>query len=466
MSYDLPLDFESSPLFEPTYTISQLGSLVDELLKSALPSVWVVGEIHRLRPHSRGHLYFELVEKGEGDSVIGKLDAVLWRSERQKVEMLLSRTSQRLSEGLTIRCRATLSFYPPYGRVQLEIREIDPAFSLGQLAKRRAETLAELARLGLLDRNRQLRVPELPLRVGVVTAIGSAAYRDFTTTLAESRYPFRLWVAGSSVQGREAGREIPRALELLSAVAELDVIVLIRGGGARSDLAAFDSRAVAMAVANCPRPVFTGLGHEIDVSVADQVAFRSFKTPTAVAEFLVTQVREQEIRLKRLEGELARVTRLPLSEARSRIALLRERILKAATTLRSRKLDLFRRVRILEGMVQRYLGVWRGRLEDRRHGLVRVVLRGIEAGARRRGYLEERLRLAARNRLSRARQELESRKRLAASLSLARTLERGFSITRGPDGRALRSTEGLTVGMALTTELARGRLESKILEME
>ncbi len=461
MSFDLSLDLGLAPA-ESTYTISQLGAEIDQLLKAALPSVWVVGEIHRLRPHARGHLYFELVEKGEGDTVVGKLEAVLWRSERQRVEALLVRTGQHLAEGLAIRCRATLSFYPPYGRLQLEIREIDPAFSLGELARRRTETLAELERLGLLDRNRQRPFPDLPLRIGVVTSVGSAAYRDFLTTLAESEYPFRLWVAGSSVQGREAEREIPKALDLLCRVPNLDAIVLIRGGGARSDLAVFDSRTVAMAVASCPLPVLTGLGHEIDVTVADRVAFRSFKTPTGVAEFLVGQVREQELRLERLAQQLARVTRLPLLEARNRWELLRQRTLQAAATVRPRKLELLRRARMLEGLIQRFLGVWRGRLEDRRYGLVRLALRGVEGGERRRAHLRERLRMAVLQRLSRAKQEVESRKRLATSLSPARTLERGFSITRGPDGRALRSSEGLAVEMVITTELARGRIESKI----
>lgn len=447
-----------------TYSVSRLGAEIDQLLRAALPEVWVVGEIQRLRLHASGHLYFELIEKGEGDALVGKLDAVVWRSDRIRIEALLARLGDRMSEGMRLRCRARLSFYPPQGRLQLQVREIDPSFSLGELARRRAETLEELARRGLLDRNRNLELSELPLRLGLVTSIGSAAYHDFVATLAESGYPFRVIAVHAAVQGREAEREIPAALARLGRLADLDAVVLIRGGGAKSDLVAFDSRTVAFAVAECPVPVLSGLGHEIDLAIADRVSHRSFKTPTAVAEFLVGKATEQEARLTRLRERLARATRGPLERWRSHLELARERVRSRARAVGIQRIRVLQLVRTLEASVQRALAFRSARLTERRHALHRAGVRRLEASAYRQNLIARRLREAADRRLERERLALAARERLAAGLAPDRTLRRGFSITRGPDGRALLSPAGLEPGLEVTTQLASGGFKSRVSE--
>ncbi|KAB2950622.1 MAG: exodeoxyribonuclease VII large subunit, partial [Thermoanaerobaculia bacterium] len=288
--------FEESagPRAEVTWSVSELGRQVQELVREAFDSVWVAGEIARFRPSASGHQYFDLVEKGEGDRIVGTLQAVVWRGEWARLRPVLERAGERLADGLAVRCRVTLDFYPPGGRLQAQVREIDPTFTLGELERRRRETIAGLEASGLLAANRARALPELPLAIGLVSSQGSAAYHDFLATLAESGFGFRVLFVHAAVQGAEAEREVVSALELLGA-APVDAIALVRGGGSRTDLAAFDSRAVAEAVARSPKPVLTGLGHEIDVSVADLTAHRAFKTPTKVAEFLVARLAEGEI---------------------------------------------------------------------------------------------------------------------------------------------------------------------------
>ena len=196
-----------------TYSVSDLCGEIADLLGEAFPLVWVTGEVQRARPSQRGHLYFELVEKGRDDSIVAKLDAVLWRADHERVRSLLARHNQALREGTEVRVRGSIDFYPPGGRLQLVVREVDPLFSLGQLERRRREVLAELTRAELLERNRSLALGDLPLRIALVTSAESAAYHDFMATLAESGYGFQVVLLHSSVQGRTAERELVSALE-------------------------------------------------------------------------------------------------------------------------------------------------------------------------------------------------------------------------------------------------------------
>jgi exodeoxyribonuclease VII large subunit len=299
----------------------------------------------------------------------------------------------------------------------VQVREIDPAFTLGELARRREETVRVLAEAGLLETNKRLALPPLPLAIGLVTSGGSAAYHDFLATLRESGYGFRVLFVHSAVQGPEAESSIPSALEL-AARAGCDALVLIRGGGSKSDLAAFDSRAVAEAVARASLPVLTGLGHEIDESVADLAAHRSFKTPTKVAEFLVATLAGAEERVERLADRLVREARRTIAESSARLARAEQRTASG-----------------------------RRRLE--------------RAGARL-AALAEALRRAADYRLKSASQRLDGWSRLLDGLRPERVLARGYSVTRNETGRAVRDASELPVGSTMTTELAIGRLISRV----
>jgi len=459
----LDLFEESAGRGETTYSVSRLGREVQELLREAFASVWVAGEIARLRPSAAGHQYFDLVEKGDGDQIVGTLSAVVWRGEWARLRPVLERAGERLAEGLSVRCRVSLDFYPPGGRLQAQVREIDPTFTLGELERRRRETLAALEAAGLLAANRAVALPELPLAIGLVSSKGSAAYHDFLATLGESGFGFRVLFVHAAVQGAEAEREVVSALELLGA-AGVDAIALVRGGGSRTDLAAFDSRAIAEAVARSPRPVLTGLGHEIDVAVADLAAHRAFKTPTKVAEFLVARLAESELTVARVRTALGRAARLPLGAARERLLAAQGR----ASAVRGRLAGAAARLTGLAGRLgaaaRQSLRAGEQRRREVAARLGRSASRSLERHERERSVAAWRLVGAARGRLAAAAARFEGYLRLVQGLAPARTLARGFSITRREDGALLRRPQEARPGARLITELASGSISSRVEE--
>jgi len=457
------------PFSEPTWSVAELCGEIRTVLSEAFSSVWVAGEVQRVHESRRGHLYFELVEKGDADEIVGKLDAVLWRSDHQRVRRILAGSDQTIAEGLEMRCRGNVDFYPAGGRLQLIVREVDPVFSLGLLARRRQEVLAALAAEGLLERNRALPLPELPLKLALITSEGSAAYHDFLSTLRESGYPFEVLLLHAAVQGKPAEREVAAAFRTvagLTASGRVELVALIRGGGSRSDLAAFDSRAIAEAVARSPVPVLTGLGHEIDESIADRVAHTALKTPTKVAELLVERVTRADTAVRELARELSR-------GAVERLRGAREALGGAERGVELARLRLGAAHRRLDEMARTLARLSHRRLveEDRRSRA--LALRLVEAAPRRLvraaaapEQLARRVVTAARARLREATTRTDGLARLTRELSPQRTLHRGFSITRDAEGRAVRAAAAVAEGDPLTTELAEGRLTSTVTMIE
>jgi exodeoxyribonuclease VII large subunit len=434
---------------------------VRELLGQAFPAVWVVGEAQRLRPTARGHVYFELVEKGEHDEIVGKVDAVLWKTDALRVEGLLARAGLRLADGVQIRCRGSLDFYAPSGRVQLAVREVDPTFSLGLLERRRRETLAALAAAGLLERQRGLLLPDLPLVVGLVTSHGSAAYHDFLSGLAESGYGFKVYFVHAAVQGREAEREVVSALSLLAGLA-IDCAVLIRGGGARTDLAAFDSRAIAEAVARAPFPVLTGLGHEIDRAIADLVAHTALKTPTKAAELLVEQVARCEAQVAELRRGLAREALEPLRSAREALGRAEQGARLARLRLRDAGARLAEHARAVARLGRSTLRLGERQSREVQGRLRHAAPSALARAEQQRRRIGERGAASATARLRVVRARLDGLERLCAQLAPERTLERGFSLTRDATGKIVRHSCQVTAGDLLTTLLAQGSLISRV----
>lgn len=456
------------PLFEETYSVSRLAGEVRDLLRETYDGVWVAGEVHAFKMHRSGHVYLDLVEKGDRDAITAKLDAVVWARDFERIRRVLAQHGQQLAEGLAIRCRCTVDFYPPHGKLQVQIKDIDPVFTLGALEQRRQETLAALAAAGLLERNRALVLPDLPLDIALITSEGSAAYHDFLSTLAEGGYGFRVLFLHAAVQGPPAEREVAAAFAALAGLARprLQCVVLVRGGGARSDLAAFDSRAIAEAVASCAVPVITGLGHEVDESIADRVAHTMCRTPTKAAELLVGLVAEAENRYQRVRRELLREAEEPLLLAARRLDL-------AAQGLRFAALRLARQSRRVAEIGRSLALLARGQLTRARRRRLEVGVR-LRAAAPRLlhraaavplGRLRRLTDLAA-GRLGRANAALGGLDRLAASLDPQSTLRRGYSITRTAAGRLLRRADEVARGERLITQLAVGVVRSRVQEGE
>ena len=454
----LPL---SLPLLEPTYSVSQLCGEVRDFLGEAFSSVWVVGEAQRVRPSARGHVYFELVEKGDHDEIVGKLDAVIWKNDAAKIGRLLAASQQRLADGVQIRCRGSLDFYAPSGRLQLCIREVDPAFTLGLLERRRRETLAALAAAGLLEKNRGLSLCDLPLTIGLITSYKSAAYEDFLSGLRESGYGFRVIFIHAAVQGREAEREVASALASLAGIG-IDCAVLIRGGGSRTDLAAFDSRVIAEAIARAPFPVLTGLGHEIDRSIADMTAHTSFKTPTKVAEFLVECVGRCEQELIDVRRSLLREALEPLRAGREALGRAERGVSLARMRLAAAGAKIEEHARALARLGKSGLRQAERRQDALRERLAGLAPRQLAAARRERRRLGERVAGVARGHLREAQATFQGIERLCHQIAPERTLERGFSLTLDPTGKSVRHPDQVRSGDLITTRVAGGSFESRV----
>ena len=424
------------------------------------------GELHRGRRSQNGHFYFELVEKGRGDEIVGKLDAVIWRKDFERVARILAQAEQRLDEGQQLRCFGQLDFYAPTGRIQLVVRELDPLHTLGLLERRRRETLAALEAEGLIQANGRLSLPSLPFRLGLVTSKESAAYHDFMTGLATSGLAFQVILVHASMQGARAEFEVASALDLLTAARPggrpLDALVVVRGGGSRSDLAAFDSRLIARAVARCPLPVLCGLGHEIDRTIADLVCHTSLKTPTMVAEFLAARVLEGEARLEAARQRLASAAAAVLLRASRDLRRFERLPQLAAARLATAQLRVTQHGRSLSQSAARRLRESERRLADLSRRLAAAAPRVV---TRRQPLADERVRLIARRVQDLLRHHqtwLDGAARLCHEVAPERLLERGYSITRDPRGTLVRHPDQVRSGEQLTTRTAGGLVRSRV----
>jgi exodeoxyribonuclease VII large subunit len=424
-----------------TYTVSDLARGIQDALDSFGGEVWVEGELHGLKRSERGHVWFDLVEVGTlGGPPVAQIPVVLFDRHRQGVNALLRRTGGvRMTDGMAIRIRASLDFYPPQGRVQLVMTGIDPDYTLGKLLAERDRVLRTLQEEGLLGRNALLVAPPVPLRVGLVTASGSAAYADFVHELERSGFAFRVVHHDARVQGRDAEGSIALALAALDRH-DLDVIALVRGGGARTDLAGFDGERVARAIAALGVPVHTGIGHETDRSIADEMAHTAHKTPTACAAALVRAVDDFLDGLRARAATISHASRRGLDREAARLGEHADRASRAG----SRVLDaehqrLTRRARRVTAST--------GAMLDRHAaGLAETV---------------DEIDRRSRNALERVERQLVGHEAHARALDPARLLARGWSITRTADGRAATATD-LAVGAELVTHLADGQVRSTV----
>jgi len=427
----------------PTYGVAELNQAISEALLEAFPrQVWVRGEVAQYRVSGNGHAYFDLCEKDERrDHVRAKLSVALFRNDRPTVNRTLRDAGVKLADGVEVRIRARVDYWPPAGRLQLIMNAVDPVFTVGKLAAERARVLQVLAAEGLLRRQGALDVPVVPLRVGLVTSKGSAAYHDFVQELDASGHAFRVYPVDVRVQGQGADRRIMYALNRLRA-AELDVVVIARGGGARSDLSPFDSERLARLIADMPVPVITGIGHEVDRTVADEVAHTCAKTPTAAAALLTGLVDDYCERLARVAHRVSMRARSACVLARRDLADHGRRVARAAPVAIARErhsLDGHRR-RVAE-RARRRVGDADAELATRRGRLLAV------AGAGLRG---ERARIEA------------ATDRLRA-LDPKRVLERGYTITFTEAGGVVRRAGDVGADEVLVTETADGSVRSRVM---
>lgn len=404
-------------------SLSELTGQIQAVIRQNFSNtIWVRAEISELRENG-GHCYLELIEKeSDSDHIIAKVRANIWSGTYRMLKPYFeSSTGESFRAGMTVLVSVVVEFNGLYG-FSLNIRDIDPVFTIGELAARRMEIIRQLEAEGIADMNKELSFPVLPQRLAIISSETAAGYGDFCDQLnANSRnYAFYPKLFPAIMQGMQAELSIIQALEKIYDHIDLfDVVVIIRGGGATTDLSCFDSYNLALNCAQFPLPIIAGIGHQRDVSILDMVAHTSVKTPTAAAEFLISNLDEAEDMINEFAHQLSNFASKATKNEERRLEMTRLRIKQAART---------------------------GFLKET--NLLSTYLIKIK------NYVQNRMvHESSRLNLIQTKIETHSPKFLT---------ERGYTITT-MNGKRLTSTQEIKTGDKITTHLPDGNFNSKIL---
>lgn len=309
----------------PVFTLSELNTAIKATLELAFPeSVWVVAEISEIRCNSKGHCYLELVEREE-EETIAQIRANIWAyTFRNLASKFEKATGETFKQGMKVLLQVNVTFHEIYG-LSLNVKDIDPTYSLGEMARKKREVIERLTKEGLINLNKQIPLPLVPQRIAVISSATAAGYGDFIDHIDDNPYGYKIFykLYQSLMQGQEAEASIIAALKQIREKMTLyDAVAIIRGGGSQIDLSCFDTYSLAIEVAKFPLPVITGIGHERDDTVVDMVAHTKLKTPTAVAEFLISGMSSFEERLLDAQSTLVNRAKELLREENHRLQYL------------------------------------------------------------------------------------------------------------------------------------------------
>ena len=376
-------------------SVSELIADVNDVLAREFRDVWVYGEVGKVTNAASGHCYFDLIEEEGGERSV--LSVKLFRGVRQSLAAKMKQHQVDIVSGVKVRIRGTPDVFTANGSFGFKMSDLDPRFTLGDLAAKREEIVERLKRDRLYDRNRRAALPMVPLAIGLVTSKGSAAHADFMKTLEQSGIGFQVSLCDVRVQGDGAAASVAAAVTHLASLADIDLIAVVRGGGSKTDLAAFDDEALARAVATCEKPVFTGIGHEVDQSIIDEIAYSWNKTPTACAVAIIDIVNQFLLRVDTAAQRMATMVLTALAAAERRVA------------------DAVGQLRTLRTSV-----------------------------------------------LNQAKSRIDLLASDVKSHDPVVLMRRGWSITRGPDGRVVKSLKQVAKGAELSTRVADGTINSTV----
>ena len=298
-------------------SLHELNNSIRDSISVAFPEqLWVIGEINELNTNKSGHCYLELIEKdNDTDEIIAKARAIIWAYTFRLLKPYFETTTGRnFSSGLKVLLLVKVEFHELYG-YSLNIQDIDPTYTLGDLAIQRRKTIEKLKKEGVFHMNKELELPSLPSKIAIISSETAAGYQDFIDQLKQNPYGYVYYTKlfPSIMQGNDAVESITHSLDRIFDYGDFfDVVVLIRGGGSQTDLSCFDNYWLANHVAQFPIPILTGIGHDKDESVTDMVANHSLKTPTAVAEYLISTFLD-------LENDLTELYNLIVNEVNVRL---------------------------------------------------------------------------------------------------------------------------------------------------
>jgi exodeoxyribonuclease VII large subunit len=430
-------------------TVTEFYAEVDAVLKKAFPrnrAIWVRAEIQSINEARTGHCYVNLVDPTDSGTQKAVLNVNIWRNTWGPLKNSLAKEGITLAAGMVVVVRGQVNLYPARGTVSLNLMELDVAALLGRIAQERAALLEALSKEGLLERQRGLSLPLAPLRIGLVASPNTEGYNDFLGQLTNSGFSFAVTVSPAAVQGASAPSEVATAIASLSALGTtaLDLICIVRGGGSKADLAGFDHELIARAIATCPLPIWTGIGHTGDESVADLVANRSLITPTECGRelaLLVTNFYQDAV----------------VAPART--------VLRGATNrLETTQNALQRHGERIASLSNLHLANAISRVDTYRSGILTRANNVVVRSSQRLSGWVTRLGPAAVMALRREEERLAQRRRLIGAYDIERQLARGYSLTMNETGVVLRSTSQVKIGATILTKMADGTLRSVVTE--
>lgn len=447
-------------------TLSQFNALVRRAVSSAgeLRGRWVSAELTDVSL-SGGHCYMTLVEKNEQGDIVARMRATIWRNNVQRINAkMLRHAGAQLHSGIKVLLFGSGEFHPQYG-MSINVTDIDPSYTLGDMERIRREILAELTRRGVVDANKSLEMPPAPQRIAVISAAGAAGYGDFMNQLNSNSYNLQFYTVlfQATMQGAGTSASVLDALERIEQSIDLwDCVVIIRGGGSTTDMHGFDTLELAHAVATYPLPVIVGIGHERDRCVLDEIACQRVKTPTAAAEFLVARALE-------MANQVATLVRTITDQAQASVAGSMRQLSELETFLHTTAKDrlsmAMRRLAELGSLLpttaSARVAMNKLRLEAVTTALPGAVNGKLRAERQRLDHFTDTLRQVSADRISRQTARLDALQRLAEVLSPEHTLKRGYSLTT-LNGKAVRSATQVSPGDELVTILAGGSVTSVV----
>jgi len=474
---------------EQKLSLSELNEHIKTAIEGAFPtSVWVVAEISELKENRNGHCYLELVEK-QGAEIVARSRATIWSyTYRMLKPYFETSTGQIFDQGIKILVQVSVEYHQTFG-LSVNIKDIDPIYTVGDMALQRRQIINRLKSEGIFEMNKELELPLVPQKIAVISSATAAGYLDFMNHLQTNAFGFKFYVKlfQATMQGTETAPSVIHALERIFQYEDFfEAVVIIRGGGATADLSSFDNYDLAYYITQFPLPVITGIGHEKDDTIIDLVAHTRLKTPTAVAEFLISgmsafydSLQETEAEIVRLAREIIETRQTELEQAvtnlnfsvTSLISGKQAQLAKKGNQLQrgvhsfafKKEHHIESRKHLLKSSVLLWFARSKSRIEKSRvsvkHAVVDVLLKkngGIV-------HFKDILTLVAQKRILRERERLHLNENTARLINPENVLKRGYTLTLA-EGKIVKSAKELLLQHEIETRFADGKVKSRIIK--
>jgi exodeoxyribonuclease VII large subunit len=470
---------------EQKLSLSELNEQIKDALEGAFKTaVWVVAEVSELKENRNGHCYLELIEK-QGTEIVARTRATIWSyTYRMLKPYFETTTGQYFTHGIKILVQVSVEFHPAFG-LSLNIKDIDPVYTVGDMAMQRKEIINRLQAEGVFEMNKELELPLVPQKIAIISSATAAGYQDFINQLENNEFGFRFYTKlfQATMQGIETVPSVINALERIYLYEDFfDAVVIIRGGGATADLSSFDNYNLAYHITQFTLPVITGIGHEKDDTIVDLVAHTRLKTPTAVAEFFINGMERFYDSMLEMENEIVRLTREKIEFQQNKLENIADTINRSVTEFINDKQvqltktgNIFRRnvnkfsfqkshelngmKHSIESVVMLQFAVTKTRLGQKRETLKHVVTETLLRKKSGLNHFKDLLVRQSEKMIFREQERIHFNENTARLVDPVNVLKRGYSITL-KDGKIVKSVNQLNINEEIESRLADGNVKS------